>query len=130
MLINSSAPTGAYASSSPISAMSSATFERRIVGNEALREAFVRPLFLARRGTGAPPARPQGLHERPEAPRHVADQARIQTAGRHRARHRPPLPMPAATPSTPCSPPPATTFAASSHVAWIYIRERSPSLAG
>jgi len=41
--------------------MSSATFERRIVGNEALREAFVRPLFLARRGTGAPPARPQGL---------------------------------------------------------------------
>src|SRR5690348_2128473 len=46
MLINSSAPTGAYASSRPISAVSSA---RRIVGNEALREAFVRPLFLARR---------------------------------------------------------------------------------
>src|SRR6516162_5302991 len=37
--------------------------ERRIVGNEDLREAFVRPLFLARRvlGTGAPPARSQGL---------------------------------------------------------------------
>jgi IS5 family transposase len=67
----------------------------------------------------------QGLHQRPEAPRHAADQARIQTAGRHRARHRPPqgapphgpqLPrMPAATPSTSCSPPLATTFAASSH---------------
>ena len=37
--------------------------ERRIVGNEDLREAFVRPLFLAptRSGAGAPPARPQGL---------------------------------------------------------------------
>ena len=27
----------------------------------------------------------QGLHHRPEAPRHAADQARVQTAGRHRA---------------------------------------------
>src|SRR5262249_54528374 len=152
--------------------------ERRIVGNEDLREAFVRPLFLARRvleqerrqrgrkvyslhapeveglgkgkahgpyefgvkvsvattvkhSAGGPfvthaaalpgnpydghtlatvipqmqalignildryhrcrlswPQRPsrsqvQGLHERPEAPHHAADQARVQTAGRH-----------------------------------------------
>jgi hypothetical protein len=34
---------------------------RRIVGNEDLQEAFVRPQFLARRGAGAPPARPQCL---------------------------------------------------------------------
>jgi hypothetical protein len=38
------------------------------------------------------PARPQvqGLHHRPEAPRRAADQARVQTAGRHRACDRPP----------------------------------------
>ena len=41
---NSSAPTAVYASSRPIR-----DIERRIVGNEDLREAFVRPLFLARR---------------------------------------------------------------------------------
>src|SRR5262249_61310012 len=49
MLINSSAPTAAYASSRPISAVSSATSSGEIVGNEDLWEAFVRPLFLARR---------------------------------------------------------------------------------
>ena len=32
----------------------------------------------------------QGLHDRPEAPRNAADQARVQTTGRHRTRHRPP----------------------------------------
>src|SRR5262245_58558664 len=49
MPINSSAPTGAYASSRPISAVSSATSNGASSGNEDLREAFVRPLFLARR---------------------------------------------------------------------------------
>src|SRR5262249_16801992 len=41
-------------------------------------------------------------HERPEAPRHAADQARIQTAGRHRARHRPPQGTPPHGPKSPC----------------------------
>ncbi len=66
----------------------------------------------------------QGLHHRPEAPRHAADQARVQTAGRHRAlighlkeHHRigrNHSPIQAATPSTPCSPPLAITSAVSS----------------
>ena len=43
------------------------------------------------RGHNAPPDyKFQGLHGRPEAPRHAADQARVQTARRHRAGHRPP----------------------------------------
>src|SRR5262249_44214346 len=80
----------------------------------------------------APDHKFQGLHERPEAPPHAAGQARIQTTSAN-SNDEPPsspssatlrnttawaeitLPMPAATPSTPCSPPPATTFAASSH---------------
>src|SRR5438093_3665567 len=44
----------------------------------------------------------QGLHGRPEAPPHAADQARIQTAGRHRARHRPPQGTPPHGPQSPC----------------------------
>ena len=49
MLINSSAPTAAYASSRPLSGRVIRDIERRIVGNEDLWEAFVRPLFLAGR---------------------------------------------------------------------------------
>ena len=43
----------------------------------------------------------QGLYERPEAPPHAADQARIQTTGRHRARHRPPQRTPPHGPQSP-----------------------------
>jgi IS5 family transposase len=48
MRTNSNAPTEAYASSRPISAVIR-DIERHIVRDEDLREAFVRPLFLARR---------------------------------------------------------------------------------
>jgi IS5 family transposase len=79
------------------------------------------------RGHNAPPDHKfKNLHRRPEAPGHAADQARVQTASRDRARDRPPQ---ARTPDGPqlsrpcqrrchqrCSPPPATTSAASSEV--------------
>jgi hypothetical protein len=47
MPIDSSAPTGAYARSDLGRVIRD--IERQIVWNEDLREAFVRPLFLARR---------------------------------------------------------------------------------
>jgi hypothetical protein len=40
---------------------------------------------------------------------------KVHTSGQKRRLAAITLPMPAAMPSTPCSPPPATTFAASSH---------------
>src|SRR2546423_13349575 len=48
MPISSNAPTGACASSKLIGRVIR-DLERRIVGKEDLREAFVRPLYLARR---------------------------------------------------------------------------------
>jgi transposase, IS5 family len=49
MRISSNAPTRACASSRPNLGRVIRDIERRIVGNEGLREPFVRPLYLARR---------------------------------------------------------------------------------